>query len=530
MIQAKILDCTLRDGGYINQWKFGSKSISRIISKLAEAKVDIIECGFLRDVPYSVDASVFSSIEQIAPFIAPKQAGTMYVAMIAIGEIPPEKISPRSADSIDGIRLTFHKHEIDFAFEVGKKLADKGYEVFMQPVGTASYSDAELLDLIQKINIAQPFAFYIVDTLGSMYKSDVVHMFHLCDRNLNAEILLGFHSHNNLQLAFSNAQALLELNSKRVVILDTSVYGMGRGAGNLCTELVTQYLNDNTGTHYSIVPQLEIIDDHLNEIYGYTAWGYTVPFCLAAMKQCHPNYVEYLTQKQTLSMKPIAQLLDCIPAGEGMLFNKQLIETIYTEYQSHAIDDAAEKKQLASELGGRPILIIAPGLSIEKSHEEINAFMEQNHPIVIPVNFLPEAVQYEYVFISNKKRFETIARGDGINKASLIVTSNLYDLTKGLDESMVHMINYSDYIVPGAEGDNSGLMLIRLLIRLGCKDIALAGFDGFVAETQGNFYNSSHPRYEQQKHFDEKNANIKKQFDNVRHDVTLQFITPSLYE
>ena len=87
-------------------------------------------------------------------------------------------------NSIEGIRLTFHKEEIEQAFEWARIIMEKGYEVFMQPVGTAFYSDLELLQLVEKINELNPYAFYIVDTLGSMYRNEVSHRFYLIDENM----------------------------------------------------------------------------------------------------------------------------------------------------------------------------------------------------------------------------------------------------------------------------------------------------------------------------------------------------------
>lgn len=102
--------------------------------------------------------------------------------------------------------------------------------------GDCFYSDIELLRLVEKINALRPYAFYIVDTLGSMYRNEVSHRFYLIDENMDPQIRLGFHGHNNMQLAFSNAQVLGKIQTKRTLILDSSVYGMGRGAGNLPTD------------------------------------------------------------------------------------------------------------------------------------------------------------------------------------------------------------------------------------------------------------------------------------------------------
>ena len=219
MNKLSILDCTLRDGGYINKWNFGKETIQGIIQNLLVAGVDIIECGFLRDVSYDENVAVFSCVSQITPFITPKKKNTLYVALLALGDIATEKILPCDGTSIDGIRLAFHRHEWEEAKTVAIDLMKKGYKVFIQPVGTTAYSDLELLHLIQDVNQLQPYSFHLVDTLGIMYRQDLLRLFYLIDHNLSLTIKLGFHSHNNLQLSFANTQELLRQDSKRDLII-----------------------------------------------------------------------------------------------------------------------------------------------------------------------------------------------------------------------------------------------------------------------------------------------------------------------
>ena len=146
MKQISVLDCTLRDGGYINDFNFGESVISNMIDGLAKASIDIIECGFLKSEAKDTNKTLFSSIESIKNYIIEKVPNSMYVAMIQYGAIGIDEIAECDGTSIDGIRLTFHEHEIDSAFVLGKQLMDKGYKVFMQPVGTTSYEDAALID------------------------------------------------------------------------------------------------------------------------------------------------------------------------------------------------------------------------------------------------------------------------------------------------------------------------------------------------------------------------------------------------
>ena len=246
MKNVKVLDCTLRDGGYINNWKFGKENVKNIIHSLELANVDIIETGFLRPGVYDEDTSVFSTVDQIKKQISPKKTGVLYTAMIENRNYPELSLPDYDGCSIDVIRITFRKNEWSQAKKNIQDIVSKGYKVCVQPVGSASYDDESLLNLIKDVNIIKPYAFYIVDTLGVMYRNDMRRFFYLIDNNLSKDILIGYHSHNNLQMAFANAQEITRLNQTRTIILDSSCYGMGRGVGNLPTELIIDYLNNKT--------------------------------------------------------------------------------------------------------------------------------------------------------------------------------------------------------------------------------------------------------------------------------------------
>ena len=208
MKKVRLLDCTLRDGGYINEWNFGVKKIENILEKLQASNMDIIECGFITGKEYNKDYSLYENATDVNKLIKHKEENTMHVAMIAMGEkeIHPKLLCNKKESYIDGIRLTFHEKEIEKAFEYGRIIKEKGYKLFMQPVGTTLYTDKKLIELIEKINELKPFAFYLVDTLGTLYPTDIQRFMYLIDHNLRKDVCLGFHSHNNLQLSFSNSQ------------------------------------------------------------------------------------------------------------------------------------------------------------------------------------------------------------------------------------------------------------------------------------------------------------------------------------
>jgi 4-hydroxy 2-oxovalerate aldolase len=473
MIQ--ILDCTLRDGGYVNDFQFGKYTIEKIIRQLTEAGVDIIECGFLEDCEYNEDCSIFNRAEEIAPFIPQNRRNSMYVAMACYGEYSLDKLSDYDGTSIDGIRVTFHYNEIEEALEYCRQIQNKGYKLFIQPVGTTSYTDKQLINLIYKVNEIHPYSLYLVDTLGLMEQNDILRMFYLIDHNLNKTINMGFHSHNNLQLSFSNCRLFLTLETNRTILLDSSVYGMGRGAGNLNTELIGNYLNNHLNKKYEIVPLLEIIDEFIINIKEKFEWGYSVPYYLAAISGCHPNYASYLNGKQTLPVKSISIILRMIEPEKRALFDKNLIEQKYKQFQDIEIDDSAAIENLRYFVEGKNVLLMAPGNSLITHRQQLLDTIDKEKCLLISVTFVPDFIETDFVFLSNNKRYNTTFNPPK-NSFNLIYTSNIPVLESG----NFFKVNYSTLLCESdVVMDNSSLMALNLLIKLNPAKIYLAGMDGY---------------------------------------------------
>lgn len=529
-MKIKILDCTLRDGGYINGWKFGKKTIKAIVNKLDEAQIDIIECGFLTEKSCGEEYSLFANPKEIEELLTYKICNSMIVAMIAIGEkeIHPMKLPQSNEKGVTGIRLTFHNHEIDKAIEWANIIKEKGYKVFMQPVGTISYTDLELLQLVERMNRLNPYAFYIVDTLGSMTKNELLHFFYNIDTNLDASIKIGFHAHNNLQLAFSNAQELSRVQTQREVILDSSIYGMGRAAGNLPTELITHYINKNIELKYNVIKILDVYDEYISLIRKDYEWGYNIPYYIAASHKCHPNYASYLLNKQTLTMKDIEKIILSIPKENGIIFDKKLIEKLYLKYQNRSVDDKEAVLAIKKMIQDRNILILAPGKSLILESKRIQNYINETNPFIISVNFVDNRFGINACFASNHKRIEHIEEALKKDKnVTLIVTSNIELI---YTESYI-CVDYFSYINQDEQVfDNVGLMLLKLLEKCGIRAVTLAGFDGFKSRYNENYYSDELNLKIEEDELNEKQSRIKKQLQEMQKVMELRYLTHSVYK
>lgn len=522
MVKQSILDCTLRDGGYINNWSFGEKQIKEVIKSLINAEIEIIEVGFLTDrFPFCKNKTLYNCVKQIIPFLPQDKGRSKFVAMMNVGEYEVNKLEEFDGHGIDGIRVAFHKDNLDEAISLCKVIKEKGYEVFVQPMVIPSYSEQEILELIDAVNKIEVYAIYIVDSFGFMNEQDVRRMFVLFSRKLNKDIFIGFHSHNNLQLSFSNAQAMVKENETHNILIDSTILGMGRGAGNLNTELFIEYLNSNYEKEYKLIHILKIIDKILYPIYKLNYWGYSVPYYLSAKNKCHPNYATYLTDKNTLNVENISEILSKIPNNIKNNFDNKLAENLYLDFQKHKVDDNETMKVLCRVFNKRKILIIAPGKSIDDNEVAIKEKLKNEKYITVAVNFYPEKYTVDYIFVSNLKRYEEL----NCKNKQLIVTSNI---RKELINSLV--VDYENLLIEIEEvKDNAGLMLLNLLSKLDVEEIVIAGLDGYIGNNAANYAKENELFVMPEKIMKAKNNYMHLAIEKLSKKINIEFITPTLY-
>lgn len=521
MSKIKVLDCTLRDGGYINDWNFGAEKAKIIISLLQKAMIDYIEVGFLTTEKSTQNQTLLDSFEKIKTFLPEKYEKQKLFGMITFGKFPIEKVPNVKDSSVEGIRVIFKKNQKDDALEYCSKIKEKGYKLFINPTFTDQYSDEELLVLLKEIQAIKPYGVSIVDSMGVMKEKDLLRLYYIIDNNLSEDIALCFHSHNNLQLSFSNAQCLMKVCHNRELIIDSTVFGMGRGAGNLCTELITQYLNDNYKGNYDIVPILKIVDEQVNPIFAQTPWGYSVPYYLAATNHCHPNYAKYLVDKQTVPVEEINELLKTIPDNKKAGYDTGLIKQIYLDNFSKNANDDDSISSIKSMINNREILLLAPGKSLIDEKNKIDDFIEKYKPFIVSLNFKTTEFPVDLVFVSNIKRFSSL---DKFNTA-LAVTSNIEQKPEN-----ALVLNYSSYLNNSKMCDNAALMFLKVLIKANVCKTYVAGLDGFSSIQTENYISNELINNARENELDERNLIMSQELQNLSKDIEISFITKTRYQ
>ncbi|GIO42674.1 MULTISPECIES: aldolase catalytic domain-containing protein [Paenibacillus] len=284
--QCKIVDCTIRDGGLVNNWDFSVEFVQKLYAGLNEAGVDYMEIG------YKNSPKLLKGADEAGPWrflnddflkkVIPNKGNTKLSALVDIGRVDENDILPRSESLLDLIRVACYVKDVDKALKLVQTFHDRGYETTINIMALSNVMEHELLEAFDMIKNSVVDVVYIVDSYGSLDYKDMEHLVNKFKQHLPNK-RLGVHTHNNLQLAFSNTLVAADLG---VELLDASVYGMGRAAGNCPTELLVTHLKN---TNYKLRPVLEVLDQLLVPLREKEEWGYLIPYMITGSLDEHPR-------------------------------------------------------------------------------------------------------------------------------------------------------------------------------------------------------------------------------------------------
>ncbi|MDN4616976.1 aldolase catalytic domain-containing protein [Paenibacillus sp. PsM32] len=283
---SKIVDCTIRDGGLVNNWDFSVEFVQDLYKSLNEAGIEYMEIG------YKNSPKLLKGAEAAGPWrfldddflrtVIPQKGTTKLSALVDIGRVAEEDILPREESMLDLIRVACYIKDVDKALQLVQTFHDRGYETTINIMALSNVMENELLEAFELINDSVVDVVYIVDSYGSLDYKDMIYLVDKFKTNLPNK-RLGVHTHNNMQMAFSNTLVAAEHG---VELLDASVYGMGRAAGNCPTELLVTHLKN---TKYTLRPVLEMIDKHMIALREKEEWGYIIPYMITGSLDEHPR-------------------------------------------------------------------------------------------------------------------------------------------------------------------------------------------------------------------------------------------------
>lgn len=327
MDNIKILDCTLRDGGHVNNSDFGSDIIKEIAHGLTKANIDYIEMGFLKNGTFSEDQSSCNDVKEMSRWIPDERGHTKYTAMIRpdwydIGQLSDQK------QKIDIIRFAFYYRDLDLMSKYAQIVRDRGYGFICNPVNVMGYTDERLRELVERLNKLQPEQLTIVDTYGALNYEDLNRIYDIIEANLDEGIRIGLHLHENQSLAYGLLHEFLRIKKpQRKTVIDASLLGMGRMPGNLCMEILANHMNAHYEEKYDLMELYRLIGTYIEPLKAKYGWGYNPAYYLTGKMNMHRSYGEFLIDKG-LSIYEIAKLLIEVPDAAKDEFHKDVIEEI----------------------------------------------------------------------------------------------------------------------------------------------------------------------------------------------------------
>ncbi len=284
--EIKVLDCTVRDGGLMNNWQFSDAFVKAVYDACVESGIDYMEIGYLSSEK-AFDRNVvgpwkFCHNNDLRRIVGDNNTNLKLSAMADIGRIDFDDITQSSDSLLDMIRVACYVHQVDKAIELAHHCMDKGYEVCINLMAVSKVNELELDEALADIAKSRVPIFYAVDSFGSMYCETVQHLVRKYKERLPGKEI-GIHAHNNMQLAMSNTITCIQEGCN---MLDATLLGLGRGAGNCHLEILVAFLKN---PKYRLLPLLKVIQEHIHPLQSTIDWGYHIPYLVTGALNEHPR-------------------------------------------------------------------------------------------------------------------------------------------------------------------------------------------------------------------------------------------------
>ncbi len=310
--EVKVLDCTVRDGGLMNAHGFGDETVKAVYRGCIEAGVDYMEIGykcsqriFSRD---RFGAWKFCDEKDIRRVIGDNES-PLKISVMADAERTDYHVDilPREESVVDLVRVATYIHQIPTALDMVKDARDKGYETTVNLMAISTVSEWELDQALAILAESETNGIYLVDSFGALYSEQIQYF---TQKYLNyarpSGKDVGIHTHNNQQLAYANT---IEAVIVGATMLDASMGGLGRGAGNCPMELLLGFLHN---PKFRIRPLLEVIRDHIEPLQQQLRWGYDIPYMITGQLNRHPRAAMEFNEKQTAEQRDVVAFYDAI--------------------------------------------------------------------------------------------------------------------------------------------------------------------------------------------------------------------------
>ena len=381
-----LLDCTLRDGGYYNEWDFSNELIEEYLEVMKTLSVNVVEIGnrFLTRNGYK-GASAYSSDQYLDDICF---ADSYDLAVMINGQDlctnlgwlkALEYLFPRCCrDSrVDIVRIACHYRDVLNLIPAMDWLASKGYRVAVNLMQISNYSQADLLNVSKCLSKSSAEVLYFADSLGSLEAQSITSIIDNLSQNWNRS--LGIHTHDNMGLALSNT---LHAFSHGVTWLDSTITGMGRGPGNAKTEELIIEINTSSEQYFNLVPLMSLINNYFLPLKHKFSWGTNPYFYLAGKYSIHPSYIQEMLSDRRYDDEDICAVIEYLRDAEKHTFSYDSLESA-TKFYSSTPEGSWDPRSLLED---KELLILGPGPSCDQHAAAIKTYVNKSKPLVMALN------------------------------------------------------------------------------------------------------------------------------------------------
>jgi 4-hydroxy 2-oxovalerate aldolase len=287
--EIEVLDCTIRDGGLMNDHQFTDAAVKGVYDACVQGGIDYMELGYKGSkrifVPTDFGPWKFCSEDDIRRIVG-ENPTKLKLSVMADAERTDyrEDILPKDQSVLDLIRVASYIHQIPTALDMVKDARDKGYETTVNLMAVSTVPERELDEALEMLVESETRAIYLVDSFGALYSEQVQYLIRKYMQYAKPRgIEVGMHAHNNLQLAYANTIEAIVLGAN---MLDATMAGLGRGAGNCQMELLVGFLHN---PQYKLRPILACIQEHIGPLREKLGWGFDLPYMITGLHNAHPR-------------------------------------------------------------------------------------------------------------------------------------------------------------------------------------------------------------------------------------------------
>ena len=382
----KILDCTLRDGGYYNSWDFSPSLIASYLEAMRAAQVNVVELGFrfLKNrgfkgaCAYTTDSflrtlSIPPGLE-VAVMVNGADLCTDFGFEPALNKLFPE---PAASTPVDLVRFACHYHELDTVLPAAGWLADRGYRVGFNLMQISDRTSDEVKQLGEMASKWPIEVLYFADSMGGMTPDDAARIIGWLRSSWDGP--LGIHTHDNMGLGLANT---LRAVKEGVTWLDATVTGMGRGPGNARTEELLIEAEELRGIHSNLVPLMALIRKHFGPMKQHYGWGTNPYYYLSGKYGIHPTYIQEMLGDSRYDEEDILAVIEDLGVQGGKKFNVHTLDGAREFYQGEP-RGTWNPSELVQD---REVLILGTGPGVAAHRPAIESYIRSARPVVFALN------------------------------------------------------------------------------------------------------------------------------------------------